>query len=117
MSSSGWEVSIWAITLFQTSAETKMSEPKTFRLPPLEALWPWPRAVNVHLANIEQESLDWCFGFKALEPEAHRFTYERGNFSKPITYPGPSIPLTNTPSSKPISNSSRARTRCQIDKL
>jgi hypothetical protein len=68
---------------------TTMNAPNTIRLPPLETLWPWPRVVNVHLPDVEQESFDWCFRFGAFKPETQRVIYEQGNFSK-LGHPKPS---------------------------
>jgi hypothetical protein len=59
-----------------------MEVPKTIKLPPLEELWKWPRAVNPHLPEIGQECLDWSASFGVWPTEKQKLKHEGGNLSK-----------------------------------
>jgi hypothetical protein len=50
----------------------------------MEALWRWPRTVNPHLADVDQECLDWSASFGAFDPETHRRLHDHGKFSLPL---------------------------------
>jgi hypothetical protein len=93
-----------------------MSAPSTIRLPPLEELWPWPRAINTYLADVEQECVDWCVGFGAFKPETHGLIYEHGNFSMLLLPPipfslarPPCVHQTRPKNADKIANSSSGR--------
>lgn len=51
------------------------------RLPHLEALWKWPRVVNPHLLEIEQDCLAWSASFGAFDPKTQRLVHEKGKLS------------------------------------
>ncbi|KAK3986106.1 isoprenoid synthase domain-containing protein [Cladorrhinum sp. PSN332] len=50
-------------------------------LPRLEELWKWPRLVNPHLAEIEQECLEWSASFGAFDAEMQRLVHEKGKLN------------------------------------
>ncbi|KAK4225934.1 isoprenoid synthase domain-containing protein [Podospora fimiseda] len=51
------------------------------RLPHLEDLWKWPRLVNPHLAEINQECLEWSASFGAFDAEMQRLVHEKGKLN------------------------------------
>ncbi|KAI1842182.1 hypothetical protein JX265_001457 [Neoarthrinium moseri] len=53
---------------------------KTVYLPDLEAGWLWPRRLNIHTADIRQESLDWAASFGAFTPQAQK-AFDKCNFN------------------------------------
>jgi hypothetical protein len=52
------------------------------RLPPLEEIWQWPRMVSPHLADLEEECLQWTASFGAFDPETQRRIHDKGKLSK-----------------------------------
>jgi hypothetical protein len=60
---------------------TNINVPSAIRLPPIEVFWPWPRAINAHLVDIEQECLDWSASFGAFDAETHKVIHDHGKFS------------------------------------
>lgn len=63
------------------SEEFKMT--LKIRLPDLNAEWKWPRRMNPHTADIQEESSEWVTKFKAFTPEAQK-AFDKCNFSKSI---------------------------------
>ncbi|KAK3295342.1 isoprenoid synthase domain-containing protein [Chaetomium fimeti] len=51
---------------------------RKLRLPPLESVWSWPRYVSPHLADIEEECLEWSASFGAFDPETQRLIHDYG---------------------------------------
>ena len=51
-------------------------------LPELEAVWKWPRNLSPHLADIEQECLEWSASFEAFTPETQSLVHDRGKLSE-----------------------------------
>jgi hypothetical protein len=62
------------------------------KLPPLEAYWRWPRYVNPHLDDVEQECLEWSASFGAFDPDTQKLIHDHGKLSmffdtvEPTTY-------------------------------
>ena len=52
------------------------------RIPELESVWRWPRAVSPYLSEVEQESLEWSASFNAFDPETQRLVHEKGKLSE-----------------------------------
>lgn len=59
-----------------------LSAPNKIRLPPLESIWRWPRYVSPHLAEIEEECLQWSASFGAFDPDTQRLIHEYGKLSE-----------------------------------
>ncbi|KAL2141606.1 hypothetical protein VTI28DRAFT_2152 [Corynascus sepedonium] len=51
------------------------------RLPPLESIWRWPRYVSPHLADVEEECLQWSASFGAFDPETQRLIHDYGKLN------------------------------------
>lgn len=58
---------------------------RKLRLPPLESVWSWPRYVSPHLADLEEECLEWSASFGAFDPETQRLIHDYGKLSKPLS--------------------------------
>jgi len=57
-------------------------------LPAIELAWKWPRAVNPHLVQVDQDCLHWAESFGAFTPEAQRaFNKGRFNLLTGLAYP------------------------------
>ncbi|KAK4244583.1 isoprenoid synthase domain-containing protein [Corynascus novoguineensis] len=52
------------------------------RLPPLESIWRWPRYVSPHLADVEEECLQWSASFGAFDPETQRLIHDYGKLKQ-----------------------------------
>ncbi|KAK8008235.1 terpenoid synthase [Apiospora marii] len=52
------------------------------RLPELEAFWKWPRQVNPHLAEVEEECLEWSASFNAFDAETQKLVHDKGKLKQ-----------------------------------
>ncbi|KAK8071749.1 terpenoid synthase [Apiospora saccharicola] len=52
------------------------------RLPELEALWKWPRQVNPHLSEVEEECLEWSASFNAFDAETQKRVHDKGKLKQ-----------------------------------
>jgi len=56
-----------------TISNNKVSyEPEVIVLPSFEANWNWPRSVNPHLADVDEECEGWAASFGAFSPGAQK---------------------------------------------
>ncbi|KAK7962802.1 uncharacterized protein PG986_003627 [Apiospora aurea] len=62
--------------------KVEMNDPNKIRLPDLETLWKWPRQVSPHLAEVDEECLEWSASFSAFDAETHRLVHDKGKLSK-----------------------------------
>ena len=66
------------------SQELTMVKVECIFIPDLESHWRWPRSLNPHLADIDQECTDWAASFGAFTPEAQR-AVDKCKFSQCLT--------------------------------
>ncbi|KAK8075324.1 terpenoid synthase [Apiospora hydei] len=62
--------------------KVEMNNPNKIRLPDLETLWKWPRQVSPHLAEVDEECLEWSASFSAFDAETHRLVHDKGKLKQ-----------------------------------
>jgi hypothetical protein len=64
------------------SNSTLATGTRDLRLPRLETKWRWPRCVNLHLPDVEEDCLRLSARFSAFDPKTHALVHEKGKLSK-----------------------------------